>query len=321
MGSAARPVVCIVTPGTKTANNGNWRTAARWATMLRETCRVIVQTRWDGAPADAMIALHATRSSDSVLRFRELTTTQRIAVVLTGTDLYRDLPGSLEATRSLDLADRVVALQDEAMRALSPRWRRKAEVIFQSARILRARHKAQDRLNCVAVGHLRREKDPLTLFRALERVPGDLPIQVRHIGAALEPALGAAARKLASRDPRYRYLGALSHGQARAAICGAHVLIHPSIVEGGANVIAEAICGATPVIASRVAGNMGMLGRNYSGYFEAGDESGLAACLVRALEDRRYLERLRRECARRRDFFDPATEARAVRRLVRALVA
>jgi len=175
-------------------------------------------------------------------------------------------------------------------------------------------------LNCIAVGHLRREKDPLTLHRAIARLPAGLPIQVRHIGAALEPALGVAARSLAKRDPRYRYLGALSHGLARAAIGGAHVLVHPSIIEGGANVIAEAIAGGTPVIASRVAGNVGMLGRNYPGYFAAGDESALAACLVRAVEDRGYLESLRRECDRRRTFFDPATEARAVRRLVRALV-
>ena len=45
MGSPAKPVVCIVTPGTRSANNGNWRTAARWARMLRDRYKVIVQTR------------------------------------------------------------------------------------------------------------------------------------------------------------------------------------------------------------------------------------------------------------------------------------
>src|SRR5688572_25042149 len=102
MGSA-KPVVCIVTPGTRTANNGNWRTAVRWAEMLRGTCKVIVQTQWDGAPVDALIALHALRSAASIAAFRERQPGRRIAVMLTGTDLYRDLGSSDEAARSLDV--------------------------------------------------------------------------------------------------------------------------------------------------------------------------------------------------------------------------
>src|SRR6185436_844258 len=57
MGRPAKPVVCIVTPGSKEANNGNWRTAARWAGMLRNRYRIILQSEWDGNAADALIAL------------------------------------------------------------------------------------------------------------------------------------------------------------------------------------------------------------------------------------------------------------------------
>src|SRR5689334_11449992 len=100
MGSA-RPVVCIVTPGTRSANNGNWRTAARWAGMLRGQCKVIVQTRWDERPADALIALHARRSASSIEEYRAKHPDRGIAVVLTGTDLYRDLPeDNADAIRS-----------------------------------------------------------------------------------------------------------------------------------------------------------------------------------------------------------------------------
>jgi putative glycosyltransferase (TIGR04348 family) len=320
MGTASRPVVCIVTPGTRTANNGNWRTAARWAEMLRDRFRVIVQTQWDGAPADALIALHARRSHDSVGRYRA-GSSGRIAVVLTGTDLYRDLPESREAAASLDLADRIVTLQDEAPRVLPARWRRKATLIFQSAVSLRARRKPRDRLACVAVGHLRAEKDPLTLMRAMALIPRDLAIEIRHIGAPLDPRLAAAARDLGRRDPRYRYVGALPHGLARAALGAAHLLIHPSVMEGGANVIAEAVTARTAVLASRVPGNVGMLGRRYPGYFPPGDESALARRLVQALEDPRYLARLESACAARRPLFDPASEARSLRKLAAELVA
>lgn len=321
MGSLAKPVVCIVTPGTRTANNGNWRTASRWAAMLQDRCRIIVQTRWDGNPAHALIALHARRSADSVAEFHARAPGLPIVVMLTGTDLYRDLPQSLEAARSLDLADRIVTLQDDALRLLTAPWRAKAEVIFQSAHTLRAKAKARDRLDCIAVGHLREEKDPRTIFRAMAMLPASLPVVLRHVGAPLDERLESEARRLAAREPRYRYLGALPHGLTRAAMKAAHILVHPSVMEGGANVIVEAVTGHTPVVASRISGNVGLLGADYAGYFEAGDESALANRLVQAWGDRAYLATLARQCAVRRPLFSPAAEARAVRRLVARLLA
>jgi putative glycosyltransferase (TIGR04348 family) len=289
--------------------------------MLRTDCRVILQTAWDGSRADALIALHARRSAASVAQFRSASQ-GRIAVVLTGTDLYRDLPGSEEAVASLDLADRIVVLQEDAPRLLlRASWRGKAQVIFQSAARLPTLRKKSGFLGCVAVGHLREEKDPRTLFAAVGLLPADLAITVRHIGAALDPALGREARALERHDARYRYTGALPHGLTRAALKAAHVLIHPSIAEGGANVIVEAITAGTPVIASRISGNVGMLGRDYPGYFEPGDASGLARRLVQALQEPGYLRGLRAACAARSALFRPAAESRAMRRLVARLTA
>jgi putative glycosyltransferase (TIGR04348 family) len=267
------------------------------------------------------MALHAHRSAESVSRFHDAAPAAPIAVVLTGTDLYRDLPDSVEAARSLDLASAIIALQDDAPRLLPPRWRRKAEVMYQSALPLRPGRKARDRLDCVVVGHLRAEKDPLTLFRALGRIDASLPVTVRHIGAALDGRLGAAARRLQAEDSRYHYAGALSHGLTRAAVKSAHLLVHPSLMEGGANVIAEAVTSGTAVVASRISGNVGMLGLDYEGYFEPRDASGLARLLVKACEDRGYLARLERQCAARRRLFSPAAEARALRALVARLLA
>lgn len=289
--------------------------------MLRSRYRIIVQTQWDGEPADALIALHARRSADSIARFHGKAAGRRLAVVLTGTDLYKDLPESREAARSLDFADRIVVLQEDAPRLLTPAWREKCVVIFQSARRLPRRAKARGRLDCVVVGHLREEKDPRTLFAAVRLLPPDLAITVRHIGAPLDAALGREARALQESDPRYRYSGALPRGLTRAAMAMAHVLVHPSVVEGGANVVVEAITGATPVIASRISGNLGMLGAGYPGYFEARDESGLAACLVQALEDPRYRRALERAAAARKPLFAPAAEARAIGRVAEMLLA
>jgi glycosyltransferase involved in cell wall biosynthesis len=204
---------------------------------------------------------------------------------------------------------------------LSEEWQAKTEVIFQSARALAHRRKANGQLDCVVVGHLREEKDPRTLFDAVAKLPAGLPITIRHIGEALDPELGRAARELGQRDARYRYAGALPRGLARAALKAAHVLVHPSIAEGGANVIVEAVTAGTPVIASRISGNVGMLGPGYAGYFEPRDASELAARLVQALQDPRYLRELRAACEARAPLFRPAEEARAVRRMVANLVA
>ena len=268
-----------------------------------------------------MVALHAFRSADSIARFSDNRPGRPVALMLTGTDIYGEMGRTAEAARSLELANHIVTLQEDALSLLPARWRRKARVIFQSARAMRAKAKPRNRLDCVVAGHLRPVKDPRTLLAAVRLLPPGLPIRVRHFGAPLDLALGEAAFALQASDRRYRYHGARPHGVVRDAMRSAHVLVHPSLAEGGANVIAEAVMAGTPVIASRVPGNVGMLGRRYAGYFEPGDAKGLAALMQRALREPGYLARLREQCGRRRPLFAPAAEARAVRGLVAEMLA
>src|SRR6266436_6026674 len=104
----------IVTPAGAGLRNGNRHTALRWATLLRESGhRVRVDVAWNGEPCDALIALHARRSHESIIRFSK--TSKPLVVTLTGTDLYRDLPESAEARDSLEAAHRVIVLQDAAL--------------------------------------------------------------------------------------------------------------------------------------------------------------------------------------------------------------
>lgn len=305
-----------MTPGTPAANNGNWRTARRWAGLLAGVARPIVQSAWDGRPADILIALHAKKSAESVARFRAAFVDRPIVVVLTGTDLYRDLPGSPEAQRTLAFADRIVALQQEAVKQLPRELRARCVVIHQSARPLAPLAKPRGRLDCAVVGHLREEKDPRTIWKALALLDPALPIRIRHVGDALDENLACEARAAMDRDPRYRWFGALPHGLARGVIRRAHLLIHPSTMEGGANVIVEAVLSGTPVLASRMSGNVGMLGDRYPGYFEVGDAPGLARALARLCAAPSALRGLQVACQERRDLFTPATERAAVRALI-----
>jgi len=90
-------------------------------------------------------------------------------------------------------------------------------------------------------------------------------------------------------------------------------------MEGGANVVCEAAAAGVPVLASRVSGNIGMLGRGYPGYYRLGDERALARLIRRAAREPRYYDRLRRRTAARRPLFLPAAERTGLRKLLAEL--
>jgi glycosyltransferase involved in cell wall biosynthesis len=93
-------------------------------------------------------------------------------------------------------------------------------------------------------------------------------------------------------------------------------MVISSVMEGGANVIVEAVTCGVPVIASRISGNVGMLGAGYAGYFAVGNDEELARLLDRVGRDRDFLARLTAQCAARAPLFEPARERADVNRLV-----
>jgi glycosyltransferase involved in cell wall biosynthesis len=86
--------------------------------------------------------------------------------------------------------------------------------------------------------------------------------------------------------------------------------------EGGANVISEALAAGVPVLASRIDGSVGLLGRDYPGYFPVGDTAALARLLARIETDAKFLRRLQRAIKRRAYLFRPAREKAAWKKLI-----
>ncbi|MBT2321575.1 TIGR04348 family glycosyltransferase [Variovorax paradoxus] len=316
----AKPHVLIVSPALAEANNGNWRTASRWQQFLSAVAEVGIGRSWEGAPCDAMIALHARRSADSIARLHAARPECPIALILTGTDVYRDIDDNREAQHSLQCASQLVVLQPDALDRLDAGARTKTRVILQSASRMRLRNTARG-LELVAVGHLRDEKDPLTLMAAARRLPADTPIRIVHIGEALTPALGEAARRTMAECPHYRWLGGLPREAARRRIARAGALVHMSRMEGGAQVVIEAVRSGVPVLASRIGGNLGLLGEDYEGCFTVGDDAGLAALMQRFAAEPAFAARLAAQCALREPDFTPRAERQSVRRLLRDLLA
>lgn len=308
----------IVTPARAGAHTGNRVTALRWRRILRGLGhRVHIAQRYGGEHCDLLVALHARRSAEAVFRFRKQHPRKPIVLALTGTDIYRDMPRSCAARRAMQLADRLIILQPLARKAIPPPLRSRARVIFQSVRKTRVRPPRFARFFDVAVvGHLRRVKDPFRAALAVHLLPAGFRVRIRHAGGALEPGMAARARAEARRNPRYRWLGGLSHAAARRLIARSRLLVLSSQLEGGANVISEAVADGVPVLASRIPGSVGLLGAGYPGYFPVGNTRALARLLLRAETDARFYAKLRMACARRARLFHPARERAAWKKLL-----
>jgi putative glycosyltransferase (TIGR04348 family) len=306
--------IALVTPAGPGSRAGNRHTALRWAAMLRGAGHVVtVSTEWAGDEGtELMLALHARRSHASMRAFRERHPDRPLLLALTGTDIYRDLPGSAEAQASLRLADRFIVLQPEAIGKLPSRLRRKAQVVYQSS-ASRLRHApVKRRFRVCVIGHLREEKDPLRALAALALLPADCGIELLQLGDSLDDALAGQARRGMRDDARYRWLGGVPHARALRYLASSHAMVISSRMEGGANVVSEAIRIGVPVLASRVPGNVGLLGPDYPGYFALGDERALARLMLRAATDRGFYRRLRRRVRRLRPRVAPANEARSL---------
>ena len=312
--------IALVTPAAAHSRYGNRNTAVRWAQMLRELGHEVrVQQSWDGRSADVMLALHARRSHDSIARFAERYPQRPLIVALTGTDLYRDVHHDANAQESLELATRMVVLQDMGLRELAPRLRHKTHVIYQSCEAIPRRPAIRSCFEIVISGHLREEKDPFCGAAALEHLPGESRIRITHIGGARDPALAREARRWMQREPRYVWLGELTRPHALATLARARAMLLSSRMEGGANVISEALTARVPVIASRISGNIGMLGHRYRGYYPVGDAPALAQLLLKIESDPDFLALLRRQCTERRKLISAAQERRGLRALLTGL--
>jgi len=308
--------IALVTPARAGTRNGNRHTAQRWAGFLRGLGhRVSIMVQWNGKPCDLLLALHARRSHASILDYRAHYPAGPLVVTLTGTDLYKDLPASREARQSLQLADRAIVLQQDALRLLEPPIRKKTRIVYQSANPLVRHAPPKSRFRVTVVGHLREEKDPFRAALALPHLTQDL--EVVQVGDALSPLMKLEAQKHMRRDARYRWLGGRTHAQTLGWIARSHLLVVSSVMEGGANVISEAARIGTPVLASRISGNLGMLGRNYPGYFPLFDERALSRSVEKFLEGKKYYQSLKRALAARRHLFAPSAERAALARVLR----
>lgn len=311
--------IILITPAPPQSRAGNRATATRWANILRTLGhRVEIATTYTAQNADLMIALHAWRSAQSIRQFSDAFHQRPLIVAITGTDAYRFIHSHRDTTlQSIHLADYLVGLHDLIGNTLPQHERHKLSVIHQSAEPVGKREPYKRYFHVSVMGHLRDEKDPLRPAMAVRNLPPGSRIQVHHYGKAHTSEWAELAQAEMNINTRYHWHSEIAHYRIRQVYRRTHLLVLPSRMEGGANVISEAIVAGVPVIASDIEGSTGLLGDDYAGYYPVENEQDLATLLLKAEADSVYYKKLEQACIARQPLFSLENETRGWRELLK----
>lgn len=294
----------------------------RWASILRNLGhRVKVASDYEGVPADLMIALHAWRSAGSINSFRARYPEGPLVVGLAGTDVYRFQESDPETTLgAMQKADRLVGLHDLIGDAIPAAMRPKLRVIHQSAAPLAGRlPPLRTSFEVLVVGNLREEKDPLRAAYAARLLPPESRVRILHLGKPYDETWANSAQEEMKNNHRYVWRGEVPGWAVRKAMARAQLMVLSSVMEGGANVISEAIVAGLPVIASAIPGSIGLLGPDYPGYYPVQNTAALSQTLHRAETDATFLAALLDHYSARLALFAPEREHEAWRNLLAEL--
>jgi putative glycosyltransferase (TIGR04348 family) len=315
------PPIEIVTPALAGSLHGNRITALRWQGHLRQLgYQVAISNEWSGSCADLLIALHAFRSHASIIKFHESFPEKPIALIMTGTDLYRDLPLHSEVVQSMEIADAIVILQAAALEMIPAHLQSKVHVIYQSTKPIKRKALLKRAFLVTVIGHLRPEKDPFCTARSLQYLPPDSAINVLHLGKAMSADMRQLAESYHAQLEGYQWLDELSHSETMQQLSRCHLMVISSLMEGGAHVVTEAIAIGVPVIASDIPGNRGLLGDDYPGYYPAGDEQALAKMLQKAENDPTFYQSLENHIKKRGQYVQPQLERISIKSLMEMLL-
>lgn len=311
----------IVTPAPPGTLHGNRITALRWQQFLsRLNYQSTITEQWSGKSCDVLIALHGLRSHDSIQRFKKTHPNHPVALIMTGTDIYRDLKKSTKVIKSMEMADAIVVLQPNAIQSLPKKFHHKVQVIYQSVKSISRKVPPKRHFLASIIGHLRAEKDPFCAAQSLSLLPLNSGVQLVQLGKAMSPEFKKQAISIQKKVERYRWLGQLSHSKTLQWLSRSHVMIISSIMEGGAHVVSEAIAIGIPVIASDIPGNRGLLGDSYPAYYPVGDQVALSKLLTKVESNKAFYQKLCKAIAGRQKITKPELEQKSIQKLIQSLI-
>lgn len=315
--------LALITPAAPGSRAGNRATATRWARLLKPLGYEISLHLPEEAPTDRspdlILALHAWRSYEAIRAWKRAHPDCPLVLVLTGTDVYRFQYSDPDMVYySMEVADALIGLHDCLDENLPEQYLSKLQVVHQSAEPLPPGRRASARrwTDILVAGHLREEKDSLRTAYAVRELPRNSQLRVIQLGGAHAEDWAEAARDEMRGNPRYRWLEDQPRWRVRQWMARARAMVISSRMEGGANVVSEACVAGLPVIASDIAGNRGLLGEDYAGYYPVGDTVALRECLLRIERDRVWHQTLKQQVQAKAPLFTPEAERAALVRVI-----
>lgn len=302
--------ILIASPYPLDSPKGNSVSAKRIQTLLKNAGHHATAIHDDKTPnAEVLIALHATKTWKTSSYFKEHHPAARLIIYLTGTDLYRDLPAeNPDCIKAMDLADQLVISQDSSLHSIPHKYQGKTRVVRTSAVLPELGEAPQvPQPSFALIAHLREAKNPFLMNKAMDLIP-DLDIHAYTLGKALEQCYAAEARGWQRTDSRFKWLEDVPYPDALAWISRVTATINTSHMEGGANAVIESIMLGTPVLASHIEGNTGMLGNDYDGYFKPNCPHSLANLMQRVVREPAFLQHLRLQIKERQAHFSSERE-------------
>ena len=296
-------MIIVGTPYPLDSAKGNVVSATRIAGLLGGLAIHSPEANLEGA--ETVIALHA-RKSFSLIEKAAAKPGCKLIVLLTGTDLYDDIPaGNQNALKSLALADALVVAQESSIADIPAEYRSKAHVCHKSMTIdLPAPPPRREEKLITIVGHLREIKNPfVAVLPALE-----LGFEVVQLGRALEPGFAEKAQDLTQAHSSYSWLGGVSREESLHWLSRSTATINSSLMEGGANSVLEALHCDCPVIASDIPGNRGILGDTHPALFSPDDHATLSSHLRSLGNDSAFRQRILSCQSSRKSLFTPEQE-------------
>jgi putative glycosyltransferase (TIGR04348 family) len=293
----------------------------RWQSFLKKLGHEVrISNQWSGKNADVLIALHGYRSHASLVQFRKLYPHRPIILIMTGTDLYRDMPEHPEVLKSMEMADAIVILQSAALAMIPKHLQTKTHVIYQSTKPIKRKALLKKSFLISVIGHLRPEKDPFCTAESLQYLRPESKIKVLHLGRAMSPEMKSQAKVYNKELKNYQWLDELSHPETLQQLSRSHLMVISSLMEGGAHVVTEAIAIGVPVIASDIPGNRGLLGDDYPGYYPVGEAKALALAIQKAEFEPLFYKSLEAHIKKRAHYVQASLEKRSIKSLTERLL-
>jgi glycosyltransferase involved in cell wall biosynthesis len=306
--------VLVTTPYARDSLQGNTVTAKRVVSILLETGldASVISNDDKVEYADVIIALHARKSAHFIDDFLALNPAGKVIVYLTGTDLYHDIPNGCQiCERSMSLADVLVVSHELTLNALPEKYRKKAMSVHKSIQLpdFLGEEKIEIDPNLFTIiGHLRAVKQPFMAVESMQLLEDSVRVKLVLLGNEIDEDSGEIARSWEAIDSRFQWLGGVEYLQALQWMRRSVATINTSLIEGGANSVGESIMLGVPVLATRIEGNIGMLGEDYAGYFSAESKQELADIMQRVISDADFLAMLREQVRVRKKKFTRENE-------------